>query len=138
MIGLDANVLVRYLAADEPDQSQQARRLMESLTPEKPGHISLVALVETLWVLKHHYHASRDQILSIVDGLLEVPSLVFQCADEVRQAIQLSRHYSIDLPDTLVTRLDAVAGCDATATFDRRAARLPGMRQIIDSESQSN
>jgi len=130
MIGLDANVLVRYLAADEPNQSQQSRRLMESLTPDEPGHISLVALVETLWVLKHHYHTPRDQILGVIGGLLDVPSLVFQCADEVHQAIQLSQRFGIDLPDALVACLDAGAGCDTTMTFDRRAIRLPGVRLI--------
>jgi len=130
MIGLDANVLIRYLAGDEPIQSQQARHLLESLTADEPGYLSLVALVETLWVLKHHYHTPRDQVLSVVSGLLEVPSLVFQCADEVRQAIQLSLRHSIDLPDALLRRLDAAAGCAVTVTFDRRAARLPGMRQV--------
>ena len=130
MIGLDANVLIRFLTNDEPEQAAQARQLMGGLTADEPGHVSLVALVETLWVLKHHYRVSREQSLDVVQGLLDTPSLAFQCADEIRQAIQVSRRHNTDLPDALLVRLDASAGCEATATFDRRAARLPDIRLI--------
>ena len=130
MIGLDANVLIRFLVDDEPQQSAQARQLLTSLTPDEPGHINLIALVETLWVLKHHYRIPRDRIIDTIEGLLNTPALKFQCGDEIRQAVQNSRTYNIDLPDALLMCLDINAGCTYTATFDRRATRLPGMKLI--------
>ena len=60
MIGLDTNVLVRYLAQDDPAQSAKVNRLIESeLNERHPGFISLIVLVETCWVLKRLYGANR-------------------------------------------------------------------------------
>ena len=130
MIGLDSNVLVRFLTNDDPEQSAQAKQAMESLTVEEPGYVSLIALVETVWVLKHHYHISRDSILTTCEGLLNVPTLSFQCAEDIRRSIHTSRQYGIDLPDSLLSCLNLSAGCRSTLTFDRRATRLPDMTLI--------
>ena len=46
MIGLDTNVLVRYIMQDDPQQSLKATRVIESLTKERPGFIALVSVVE--------------------------------------------------------------------------------------------
>ena len=130
MIGIDSNVLIRFLTNDEPTQAERARELMASRTSDEPGHVSLVALVETWWVLKHHYRIARERLLDVVQGLLDTPSLVFQCSDEIRRAIQSSRSLGIDLPDVLLVHLDASLDCEATVTFDRRAARIPGIRLV--------
>ena len=48
MIGVDTNVLVRYMAQDEPIQSKTATDLIElRLTERDPGCISIVAMTET-------------------------------------------------------------------------------------------
>jgi len=130
VIGLDANVLIRFLVDDEPEQAARARQLMVSLTSENPGYVSLISLIETLWVLKHHYHSPREAVVDAVDSLLDAASLKIQCSDEVRAAVVLSRRHGVDLPDCLVAMLGAGAGCDHTVTFDRRAVRLPDMRQL--------
>jgi predicted nucleic-acid-binding protein len=45
VIGLDTNVLVRYLAQDDAIQSAQATEIIErQLTEEHPGFISLVTM----------------------------------------------------------------------------------------------
>ncbi|MGA1464036.1 MAG: PIN domain-containing protein, partial [Steroidobacteraceae bacterium] len=51
MIGLDTNVLVRYIMQDDPKQSPKASTLIESLSADHPGFISLVSVVELYWVL---------------------------------------------------------------------------------------
>ena len=130
MIGLDANVLIRFLVGDDPEQSQRARDIITSLSAEQPGYVSLVALVETLWVLRHHYRVARERILDVVGGLLDVPTLRFQCSDDVRLAIDASRRQGIDLPDALLAQLDVAAGCSTTLTFDRRVTRLPSMSLV--------
>ena len=130
MIGLDSNVLIRFLADDEPQQAGQAKQLLTALTADNPGYISLVALIETIWVLKHHFHCSRDRVFDVIETALDVPSLVIQNADDVRAAIADGRRHAVDLPDALLARLNWAAGCDATMTFDRRAVRLPSMRLI--------
>ena len=133
MIGLDANVLVRYLMADEPHQGEQARAALESLTTEDPGYVNLAVLLETMWVLKRYFRVSGESIVSTVAGLLEVPTLKFQCDDDIRQAVRISQQFGHELPDCLIARLNTSAGCTKTVTFDRRATRLPTMTLIDDS-----
>jgi predicted nucleic-acid-binding protein len=71
MIGLDTNVLVRYFAQDDPVQSRKASALIESLTAERPGYVTQVALVEVAWVLGRAYDAGREEIAQVIDTLLK-------------------------------------------------------------------
>ena len=59
MIGLDSNVIVRYIAQDDPVQSRKATRLIESLTADEPGYVSLVSVVELAWVLTGCYASAH-------------------------------------------------------------------------------
>ncbi len=81
MIGLDTNVLVRYLAQDDPGQASAATRLIERFTDDAPGFISTVALVETVWVLSHAYRTPRTEIVPIIEGLLRSKEIVVEQAE---------------------------------------------------------
>ena len=61
MIGLDTNVLVRYIMQDDAKQSPQATRLIESLDAENPGYITTVSIVELYWVLTASYELTAAQ-----------------------------------------------------------------------------
>jgi predicted nucleic-acid-binding protein len=128
MIGLDTNVLVRYLAQDDARQSAQAGKLMESLTREVPGFVSIVALAEIVWVLEDVYAMGRGQVAGIVEKLLQTDALVVQMPDVVWQALRAFTASRADLADHLIERLCATAGCTSTLTFDKAAARDAGMR----------
>jgi predicted nucleic-acid-binding protein len=130
MIGLDTNVLVRYLAQDDARQSPKATRLIESLSPEKPGFLSVVTLVELGWVLEACYDSGRDTIASTLEQLLQTRELVVERAETVWQAVRLFRSTRADFADCMIERTCAEAGCDATVTFDRAAARACGMRLL--------
>ncbi len=70
MIGLDTNVLVRYIAQDDAKQSPIATKLITSLTTENPGFISQVSLVELVWVMQSCYKASKPEVVAILETLL--------------------------------------------------------------------
>ena len=71
MIGLDTNVLVRYLAQDDPIQSLKATEIFEQrLTAEDPGFVSVVAMVETVWVLDRAYGLAKHEISAAIERLL--------------------------------------------------------------------
>lgn len=130
MIGLDTNVLVRYLVQDDDDHSPRARRLVDSLDDQHQGFISVVALAEVHWVLRSAYRVSRKEAAAIVGELLRAQELVLQAPDAVRGALARMGD-DVDFADALIGELGDAAGCDWTATFDRRAAaRLPGMRLV--------
>lgn len=137
MIGLDTNVLVRYITQDDMDQSARATRLVESLDERSQGFVSIVALVELHWVLRRAYKVSSEDAARTIRKLLNARELSLQEPDAVRRALTRLAD-DIDFSDALISELGAAAGCAYTATFDGRAARLAGMKlvpEIDDAES---
>jgi predicted nucleic-acid-binding protein len=130
MTGLDTNVLVRYIAQDDPKQSRAAARLVESLTPEEPGFVACIVLVEALWVMEDVYGATRDRLGDIVQALLETQTLVLESAERVWQTLAMFRKGRADFADCLIARTCMGMGCSVTWTFDRAAARDAGMKLI--------
>lgn len=132
MIGLDTNVLVRYVAQDEPEQSARATELIEGLDEDDPGFVSTVALVELHWVLRRAYQTTRAEAAAIVRGLLDSREILVQDADVVRRALaQVSG--DVDFPDAVISEAGGAAGCAHTVTFDHQASRLRGMTLVPDS-----
>lgn len=130
MIGLDTNVLARYIAQDDPKQSPKASALIESLTAEAPGFVSIVTVVELVWVLTACYGSTRSEISQILETLLRTKELVVAQAETVWKAVRLFKAGKADFADCLLERCGAEAGCDATLTFDVGAARHCGMQLI--------
>ena len=130
MIGLDSNVILRYVAQDDPVQTAVATRLFESLTPEEPGFVSTVALIETVWVLRSFYDASRQQIQRVVDTLLRSRGVVVERSDLVLMALDGYSRGNADFGDYLIECHGRAAGCEYTVTFDRDAANTRGMKLL--------
>lgn len=131
MIGLDTNVLVRYLTEDDPRQARVARELMESkLTSENVGFIASVTLAELVWVMVKAYDASRAEVIRLVDRLLAMPTLSLEHRAEVRRALEEFSSSRADFADCLMGKINARHGCEFTATFDRRASALPDFRLL--------
>jgi predicted nucleic-acid-binding protein len=130
MIGLDTNVLVRYIMQDDPKQSPKATRLVESLTSEQPGFVPLVAVVELIWVLSSSYGLKRDQLVEALDLLLRSKEIVVDRADVVLQAQRRFAQGGADFADCLIERIAQAHGCQATMTFDTGAAKAAGMTLV--------
>ena len=130
MIGLDSNVLVRYIAQDDARQSARAGRLIEAMSVDEPGFVSMVALAELVWVLDDVYAMGRDDLAGVVQTLLETDSMVVESASLVWQALRDFRSGNAGLADHLIERAGSAAGCTDTFTFDRKAARSAGMKVV--------
>lgn len=130
MIGLDTNVVVRYLAQDDPKQSPKATALIESLTQEMPGYITIVALVEIVWVLIGRYVTTKQDLIKILETLLRTNEIVVERSETVWKALHLYAGSKADFADCLIERLGRDAQCDHTVTFDVVAAKAAGMRLI--------
>lgn len=131
MIGLDTNVLVRYMAQDDPKQSAAATRLFEKeLSPGEPGFISLVVLAELCWVLMRLYSASADELIAAVEDLLNTPQFHLERRDAVIATVQHMKSIKdarVGFVDALIAQLAAAQGCSHTVSFDRMAVRSAGM-----------
>ena len=130
MIGLDTNVLVRYVMQDDPRQSARATSLIEALSADEPGFVPVVALVELVWVLAGSYALDRTQIATVLDTVLRSKELVVDRADLVTQALHRYSTAGADFADALIERIAAAAGCSATMTFDAGAAKSAAMTLV--------
>lgn len=127
MIGLDTNVLVRYIMQDDARQSAKATILIEALTKEAPGFITIVSVVEIVWVLTACYTLNREQIALLLDHLLSTESLLVDRAEDIWRALRLYQSSKADFADCLIERIAFAADCSHIVTFDIRASKAVGM-----------
>ena len=130
MIGLDTNILVRYLAMDHPAQSHAAKQVVEALSPLEPGWISMVVLAELVWTLKKTYQLEKDRIIGIIEGLLASKDIQLEECENVQSAVLLFRNSRAGFSDCLLSISAKPAGCRKVVTFDRIAARDLGMELV--------
>ncbi len=131
MIGLDTNVIVRYLAQDDAHQAAIATRLIEgSLSAEARGFVSIITLAEVVWVMTSNYRAARTAVADIVEGLLTAPQLAIEKADVIWRALRAFRESKADFCDAVNVELGRDAGCAKTVTFDRHAAAHSGFEAL--------
>lgn len=130
MIGLDSNVLLRYLTQDDPVQSLKATSIIEGLTEKIPGFVSHIVLAETAWVLHRTYKISPVHVATSIIGLLQAASLVVQDEEAVVEALHASNEGRGTFADALIGILGSQAGCTTILTFDKRSMGLPGFELI--------
>ena len=127
MIGLDTNILVRYLTQDDPIQSSKATEIIERrLTEENPGFVSIVAMVETVWVLDRAYKLAAHEIAAAVERILQTDVLVVENEQDVFTAMVAVKEEQGSFADAIIAALGTKAKCSRTLTFDHKALRLPG------------
>lgn len=128
MIGIDTNVLLRYVAQDDPVQSAVARRFVDTtLSIGQRGYVSLPVLVECLWVLGSRYQATRRELIEFASELLSDARFEVQGSDAAWLALEQAEVSNVEIADALIAFLNAQHGCGRTVTFDRRARLIPGM-----------
>lgn len=131
MIGLDTNVVIRYLVQDDATQARKANQLMEqALTPEAPGFINLTTLCEIVWVLKRNYRMNKVAQIGIIDGLLTTKQLLVEDVAVAWKALRAYEAGNADFSDAVIAFANLSHGCDETVTFDKQAAKLGGMRLL--------
>jgi predicted nucleic-acid-binding protein len=132
MIGLDTNVILRYLLQDDPKQTRQANLIFDrQLSEQKPGFISLATVLEIVWVLRSLLKQNSSQIASHLENLLAADSLEVQNEQQVFDAAFALKRGTGEFEDALIGALNAWAGCSHTLTFDRKAAQLPHFQAIL-------
>jgi predicted nucleic-acid-binding protein len=131
VIGLDTNVLVRYLTQDDAKQSPIATRLMEkTLSTVEPGFISMVALAEVVWVLVSLYSIDRAGVAEVVSGLLTTEQLRLESAELIWRAKRRYERSKADFSDALIAECAVAAYCKRAVTFDRTAAATSGFELL--------
>lgn len=131
MIGLDTNVILRCFVDDDPNQARQARRFVAGqCSRENPGFVDRVALCEMVWVLLRGHRFDRKKAADVVSRLLASSEIVLEDSDAVRAALRTFVERNIDFADALIGEVNRARGCEVTATFDRKAAKLEGFIRV--------
>jgi len=125
MIGIDTNVLVRLIVADEPRQAAVARNFIrERCSSADPGFVSNVVLAEIAWILATGYGYSRLQIADTIDQIMETVQLQVESSTDIAAALVEYRAGPADFANCLIGQTNRTADCSHTVTFDRKAAKL--------------
>ena len=124
MKGLDTNVLVRLVTADDPVQVGRAQRFLRQHRRHGPFWVDWIVLCELVWTLRTTFGFDRDQIASVLTRLLSSAEVTVEGHPVVRDALYLFRTSRADFADCLIGLSNGLSGCERTVTFDRRAAEL--------------
>ena len=128
-------MLVRFLTRDDPIQAAQARAFFSSVGARHGAYISLLVLAETAWTLARSYRLGRAEIGDKIEEILNVAVFEIERPDIAQQALIVFRESRADFGDCCISVLAQAAGCEYTYTFDKAAAKLPGMRLLGASEA---
>lgn len=131
MAGLDTNVLVRWLVADDERQAKQVESLLRSLLARQERiFVASTVILELEWVLRSRYGFDKTAILLALNALLDTQELELQSEAAIEQALHAFRQGSADFADCLHAGLCSAAGHAPLLSFDAKAARLPDVRLI--------
>lgn len=131
MIGLDTNVLIRYIVRDDPLQAEAASRLIENrCSLENPGLINPVVLCEMVWVLNRGYGYNRITTARVIRRILSVREFQVSRAELAWKALRLFENGKADFSDYLIGLSNQREKAETTFTFDRRAAMSELFRMV--------
>ena len=127
MLGIDTNVLVRFLVRDDQTQFEKARKLLKrEVSSGRRVFINQLVLLEAEWVLRSRYGLTKTQMLETISGLLDAPDIQLEDEPAVEEALFIWRDAKADFADCLIGARNRRLCCKATATFDTKALKLPG------------
>lgn len=129
MLGIDTNILVRFLVRDDDAQFEGARKLIKrELVAGRRVFVNQLVLMEAEWVLRSRYVVPKNQIIEAISGLLSATDVQFEDEPAIEEALFIWKDSTADFADCLIGAKNRRVGCRATATFDMKASKLPGFR----------
>ena len=127
MLGIDTNVLVRFLVRDDEAQFEKARKLIKrEVAAGRRVFVNQLVLMETEWVLRSRYAVPKNQIIEAISGLLDATDVQFEDEPSIEEALFMWKDTAADFADCLIGTKNRRMGCKATVSFDVKASKLPG------------
>lgn len=127
MLGIDTNILVRFLVRDNDIQFEKARKLIKrEVAAGRRVFVNQLVLMEAEWVLRSRYVVPKNQIIEAISDLLSATDVQFEDEPVIEEALFIWRDSTADFADCLIGAKNRRLGCRATATFDVKASKLPG------------
>lgn len=127
MIGLDTNVLLRWLVdetiwpVDNPEQVQHATGILAD--PRRRFFVNTVVLAEAVWVLNKPLKQKKPVLIDLLRRLFEASNVEIEKREAAADAIAAFAAGGGGFSDHLIGTINRHGGCDTTLTFDRKAGR---------------
>ena len=131
MPGLDTNVLVRYLIADDKKQFEAAKQFFEEAIKNEDLFIPVSVFVELEWVLRSLYEVKKAMIITTFNRLLEAREIEFQEESAIEIALSLYADNNAGFADCLHIASAQTQGRVPLVTFDRKASRVEGAKLLV-------
>ena len=126
MNGLDTNVLIRYLVADDKTQAAKAKRYIES----GPSYVNGIVLSEVVWVLESAYGYEKAAVVTVLERLLSTHEVEVEDADVALAALHDYHRSTAGFTDCLIGQRNAAHGCNETGAFDKRAKGVARFKML--------
>ncbi|MHB1544443.1 MAG: PIN domain-containing protein [Gammaproteobacteria bacterium] len=126
MLGIDTNVLVRFLVRDDEAQFERARKLIKhEVSAGRRVFVNQLVIMETEWVLRSRYAVPKSQVIEALSGLLDAADVQMEDEPTLEQALFTWKDTAADFADCLIGAKNRRLGCQVTASFDAKASKLP-------------
>jgi predicted nucleic-acid-binding protein len=124
MIGLDTNILVRYIVQDDPLQSKHATEFVENhCSVSAPGFINLIVLCELVWVLGRAYGYKKEIITEVIKQILTTKEFMVENSENAWKALNEFLNGKADFSDYIIGYINKNVGCEFTITLDKLASQ---------------
>ncbi len=124
MKGIDTNILVRFLVSDDEIQSKKVYELFKKVESENSSlFVSLLVILELIWVLESAYEISRQEIVESISDMLLMPILKFEHQSVLQQFTHFAPKNRYDLSDLVIAYSAKEQGCESVFTFDKKASK---------------
>lgn len=124
MIALDTNILVRLLIKDDKGQSEIVfNRFKKAENNNEILFISLLMVLELIWVLDSVYDCSREEVVNALEKLTMMPIIQFEKLEVIHELIKYGKNSLIDLSDLLICNSSIASGYKKVITFDKKASK---------------
>jgi predicted nucleic-acid-binding protein len=135
MIGIDTNVLLRWLIAPNEwgiGSSKSEAEIVEKtiLAKNAKFFVNPIVIAETTWILEQKLKIGRAQVCEVIDRLLYSVNITVEQVNAINDARQAYEKSNIGFADCLISCINRGAGCAYTLTFDKKAARQAGFCNI--------
>lgn len=131
MIGLDTNILVRFVTKDDDIQARKAYEVLtQSCSEQNQGFVSTIVLIELVWVLQSCYEYEKAYIIQTLESLILAKEICLEHSDSVQKACNYFSLKNVDFSDTLIGIINKSYGCKTTVTFDKKAAKISEFTEV--------
>lgn len=124
MKGIDTNILIRFLMGDDEAQAKKVYAIFKQTEEDKSElFVSLLVVLEMIWVLSSVYKITREDILESISELLLMPILKFEHLPVLQRFAREASNNKYDLSDLLIAYSAREKGCDVVITFDKKVSK---------------